>query len=64
MIQTQALPDIVEAASDSERGGGERRRLQLRPQALAQDRADIDRCGLEEDIRPDRMPPAGLHAFQ
>ena len=58
VIEPEPLPYVFEAAADGQRGRGEHRSFQLRPQALAQNLADFDRSGLQKNIGA--ALPAGL----
>src|ERR1019366_2262558 len=50
VLQAEPLPNVLEPAAHGQRRRSQHGALQLRPQALAQDRTDIDRRRLEKNI--------------
>src|ERR1035438_8529210 len=50
MLQAKPLPDVLEPAAHGQRRRSQHGALQLRPQALAQDRTNINRRRLEKNI--------------
>ena len=63
MLNPQALPDIFESAADSEGGRCQDGALELRPEAFAQDWADVDRSSLEKNVLPPAIGASALRGF-
>src|SRR5579872_269031 len=50
VLHSEAPSDVIETSSHCQRRRRENRAFELGPQALPQDRTDIDRCGLKKDM--------------
>src|ERR1700678_2979282 len=52
MLQAQSLTNVLESTAYSERSRSEHSAFQLRPQAFAQNGANVDRRSLQKNVMP------------
>src|ERR1700727_1477733 len=60
MFHPQPLANVFKFSTDGERGGGQHSTFELRPQAFAQDGANIDWSSLQENVLATLLPLFGF----